>query len=665
MGVVEALALCLTWAQSVETSQAQEARQAPPYGRDPAVIEAVDRLVEGLEKGPFLRPDGSDRFRLFVVDVETGEAAPIVDEPEKGRARCGSPCWSPDGRRILFDATPLDLWQLSRIESLDLADGRPRMTDLGSGRFPSFSPDGKRIAFSLVRKTNGKDAPGIWVMWHDGSRRRWLSGPGRPLWSPDRRRLLVVDHDASPPLWIMGVNDGESRPITLVGKRIFPTPAWASETTLVAAIGQESPDTVVVIDVSDPEGASVKEILWSKTGGPDVEPGEIAYCPETGRCVFVGAVPAGKALYCLRRGDPTRPRRIELAGFDPNLGDLAFSPGGRYLLFHTDNPDRPRGRPAPAASPRPEAGAAAAEAASLVAALERAPVLRPGGSDRDRVFFMELATGRSRPVLDEPGRRLSFCGSISWSCDGRRIIFDANPTGGLYQMAHIKSVEVAGGRPVMTEHKPGNCPSLSPDGRQIAYLANPGGDSTEQPGAWVMRADGSDPRYLDIYGAPHWSPDGRQLLVSGFGVPLVASIIDPKTGEHRRIRLRGKTLIVAPEWVGEHALLGILGANSANEIALIDVSEPEQASVKEILWEKPAGVEMSPSDVVYDAQTGHCVFAAVGAGGMRLYQVERGKPDTLKRLDSEGPDAMIADLALSPDGRYLLFRSNNSDRGSR
>src|SRR5262249_46387963 len=74
---------------------------------------------------------------------------------------------------------------------------------------------------------------------------------------------------------------------------------------------------------------------------------------------------------------------------------------------------------------------------------------------------------------------------------------------------------------------------------------------------------------------------------------------------------------------------------------------------------------MTPSDAVYDPRTGRCIVAGSGPGGMALYQIRPGPPRSVTRLGDDGPDAMIADLALSPDGRYLLFRSNSAAGGSR
>jgi len=58
-------------------------------------------------------------------------------------------------------------------------------------------------------------------------------------------------------------------------------------------------------------------------------------------------------------------------------------------------------------------------------------------------------------------------------------------------------------------------PRISPDGREIAFVSDRGG----QDNLWVMAADGSSPRpiFADMaarVAEPAWSPDGKQILVT-------------------------------------------------------------------------------------------------------------------------------------------------------
>jgi hypothetical protein len=128
----------------------------------------------------------------------------------------------------------------------------------------------------------------------------------------------------------------KSRPLKIEGYNVFWEPSWAENETVVAAIGTDSPDAIALIDVSEHSYAKIKEILWRKGDGPDVQPFYPLYSVATRRCVFVGLEPKGKALYSFRHGQPDPPRRLELEGHDNLLQDLASSPDGRYVLFTSD-----------------------------------------------------------------------------------------------------------------------------------------------------------------------------------------------------------------------------------------------------------------------------------------------------------------------------------------
>ena len=123
-------------------------------------------------------------------------------------------------------------------------------------------------------------------------------------------------------------------------QKIFSIPSWAGEGTIIAAIGAEAGDTIALVDVTDPDEAKVKEILWKKSSGPDLKPHEPIYSPATRRCIFVGEDAKGMALYSLEPGKPTEPKRLEPGPTDNLIRDLAYSPDGRFILFSSNRPDR-------------------------------------------------------------------------------------------------------------------------------------------------------------------------------------------------------------------------------------------------------------------------------------------------------------------------------------
>jgi len=163
---------------------------------------------EGVEEWPAWSPDGArlayvgevDGFRQLFLRTVAGGAERRLSRDSRDHIQ---PAWSPDGQHLAFvqsrmnegklEPSDINGWyqENSEIWSLELANGRE--TKLIDDAFnPAYSPDGRRIAF---------DAP--WA----GARRIWITDSGgrnprqvtsdsseavvhtTPRWSPDGTRL--------------------------------------------------------------------------------------------------------------------------------------------------------------------------------------------------------------------------------------------------------------------------------------------------------------------------------------------------------------------------------------------------------------------------------------------------------------------------------------------
>jgi Tol biopolymer transport system component len=108
--------------------------------------------------------------------------------------------WSPDGQRLAFSGGYKRVDEIfvvnldgSGVKRLTQSPRTRRRTDDDWSQDPSWSPDGKQIAFDGARKETG-ELPHIYVMRADGTRTHRLTG-GRayqwnPVWSPDGRTIL-------------------------------------------------------------------------------------------------------------------------------------------------------------------------------------------------------------------------------------------------------------------------------------------------------------------------------------------------------------------------------------------------------------------------------------------------------------------------------------------
>jgi TolB protein len=195
----------------------------------------------GHEFSPAWSPDG--RWIAFVrltragatvlvMDADGGAVTRLSPKPVRGYGSY-SPDWSPDGRLIVFSsshATP---------ENGELYAARPdgtglrRLTDtkggvhvLGDDGTPSFSPDGRRIAFGSNR-TNDNE---LWLMNANGTRQHRLAGvpradDGDPGWSADGSRLAFTSRTAGGAwVYVVGADGTGLRRLTAGAE-----PAWRPE----------------------------------------------------------------------------------------------------------------------------------------------------------------------------------------------------------------------------------------------------------------------------------------------------------------------------------------------------------------------------------------------------------------------------------------------------
>jgi TolB protein len=133
----------------------------------------------------YLSADGSEFFRLY-------------KHPEF--TNMGSPDVSPDGKQIAFDGFGGGSTSGSRIMLMN-SDGTG-MRDLCAGMMPTWSADGKRIAFSR--------SSAIWIMNADGSDPRQIASGWGAQWSPDGKSIAYTSNGG---LSAYDVETGESRQV--------------------------------------------------------------------------------------------------------------------------------------------------------------------------------------------------------------------------------------------------------------------------------------------------------------------------------------------------------------------------------------------------------------------------------------------------------------------
>jgi TolB protein len=136
---------------------------------------------------------GTDRMRLMAVAARGGAARQLTSGPFDAM-----PSYSPDGRRIAFTRVVRSIDPTASLFTVD-ARGRhlaPLLAD-GIDLTAAWSPDGRTIAFArLASSSDPLEQATLYLADADGSNVRQL-GPApvhglSPAWSPDGKRLAFV-----------------------------------------------------------------------------------------------------------------------------------------------------------------------------------------------------------------------------------------------------------------------------------------------------------------------------------------------------------------------------------------------------------------------------------------------------------------------------------------
>lgn len=269
-------------------------------------------------------------FQIFVGNADGSDMKRLVDLDEYQSQ--GSPDWSDDGALIAFDA-----WKPQHGERYSNghvfvvnADGtNPR--DLGPGNTPSFSPQGRRVAYCTH---GGTTDPGIWVMDVDRPESKAQidqSGWGVD-WSPDGTRIAYARGNQ---LMICHWVEGTLTPLLKDGsfQQVFWNFQWSSDSGKIAfkAVTKQNKPVLAIVDARG-ETHGLKMIYHG-----EIQPA-LAFHPNRKELVVTIDDPAREKfprLYSIDLDGPKAPMLLPHLPPDRKMGDPCFSPDGKRLAALT------------------------------------------------------------------------------------------------------------------------------------------------------------------------------------------------------------------------------------------------------------------------------------------------------------------------------------------
>jgi Tol biopolymer transport system component/predicted Ser/Thr protein kinase len=432
----------------------------------------------GTEFHPSLAPDGrsfvysSDQAGNFDLYLQRVGGKNSTNLTKDSAADDSQPAFSPDGERIAFrsEREPSGVYVMG-------ATGENLRLVAGGGFHPSWSPEGKEIAYSL----KGRDEPDvrnnvpsqIWVVNVESGARRLLCEMDamQPAWSPHGARIAF---------WFMPTSVGRSDVATIPSTGGEPVVVTKDATTNWNPVW--SPDGQYLYFASDKSGSMSfwRVRIEEETGRVLSEPEAVGTASKYSR--HLGFSRDGRRLIYVQTDNQSN---IQAADFDARTEKVVGEPrwvtrGDRVIVRPELSPDG------------------------------RQFLMRVPRRTQDDIALVNRDGTNWRDLTDDK----YFDRYPRWSPDGKRVAF-ASDRSGSYELWTIDA-EGTNLRQLTFNSPPGTTfPIWSPDGTRLLYR-------TENTNNFILDLnkswDAQTPEQLppppnpgELFVVWDWSPDGRKL----------------------------------------------------------------------------------------------------------------------------------------------------------
>ena len=250
----------------------------------------------------------------------------LTDDKGKDNA----PSWSPDGRQIAFSSSRDDNVDIY-VMAADGSDVRQLTDDSRRDESPVWSPDGQRITFSSSNR-DGRDAD-IYVMAADGSDVRQLTDDSRrdesPVWSPDGQRITFSssNRDGDFDIYVMAADGSNPHPLTN-HSAVDRSPVWSPDDRHIAfSSDRDGGDSDIYVMAAD--GSDVRRLTnhSARDGSP-------VWSPDGQHVAFSSDRDGGDSDIYVMAADGSDVRRLtNHSAWD---GSPVWSPDGQHIAFSSD-----------------------------------------------------------------------------------------------------------------------------------------------------------------------------------------------------------------------------------------------------------------------------------------------------------------------------------------
>jgi Tol biopolymer transport system component len=190
----------------------------------------------------FEADDPTGNFDIYVMNADGSNTRRLTQDPR----RDVGPAWSPDGRKIVFmsdrGGPEFDIYEMN-------ADGSDveRLTAGQTNWFPQFSPDGTRLALHVGRDVNVFDLKTrtMHALTQDPANGMY------PTWSPDGRRIAFMSwRNGRTELFTMNADGTDQRVLFSPATGSAIDPRWSPDGSRIVFV--ETTATEQAFDQSTP-----------------------------------------------------------------------------------------------------------------------------------------------------------------------------------------------------------------------------------------------------------------------------------------------------------------------------------------------------------------------------------------------------------------------------